>query len=51
MDGKYIVYQMKNGQPVEQEVEIGIQDILNAEVKSGLQTGDVVLTNATDISE
>ena len=46
--GKYVVYLMKNGEPVEQEVEIGIQDILNAEVKSGLQTGDVVLTNATD---
>ncbi|MBK9927580.1 MAG: efflux RND transporter periplasmic adaptor subunit [Anaerolineales bacterium] len=51
VDGKYTVYLMKNGQPVEQKVEIGIQDILNAEVQSGLQTGDVVLTNATDISE
>lgn len=49
--GKYVVYLMKNGEPVEQEVEIGIQDILNAEVKSGLQTGDVVLTNATDFGE
>ena len=45
--GKYIVYLMKNDQPVEQTVEIGLQDILNAEVKSGLQVGDVVLTNAT----
>lgn len=49
--GKYIVYLMPNGEPVEQEVEIGIQDILNAEVKSGLQPGDVVLTNATDASK
>ena len=49
--GKYIVYLMKNGEPVEQEVEIGLQDILNAEVKSGLQAGDVVLTNATDMDE
>jgi len=49
--GKYVVYLMQNGEPVEQEVEIGIQDILNAEVKSGLQPGDVVLTNATDMSE
>jgi len=49
--GKYIVYLMKNGEPVEQEIEIGLQDILSAEVTSGLQTGDVVLTNATDISE
>jgi len=45
--GKYIVYLLKNNQTVEQAVEIGLQDILNAEVKSGLQTGDVVLTNAT----
>ena len=49
--GKYIVYLMKNGEPVEQAVEIGLQDILNAEVKSGLQRGDVVLTNATDMSK
>jgi len=49
--GKYVVYLMKNGEPVEQEVEIGLQDILNAEVKSGLQRGDVVLTNATDMSK
>jgi RND family efflux transporter MFP subunit len=46
---KYIVYLMKNGEPVEQEVEIGLQDLLYAEVKSGLKTGDVVLTNATVI--
>ena len=45
--GKYIVYLLRNGKPVEQEVEIGLQDILNAEIKSGLQTSDVVLTNAT----
>lgn len=47
--GKYIVYLMKNGEPVEQEVKIGLQDLLYAEVKSGLKTGDVVLTNATVI--
>jgi HlyD family secretion protein len=45
--GKYVVYLMKNGKPVEQEVEIGLQDIVNAEVESGLKPGDVVLTNAT----
>ena len=47
----YIVYIMKNGQPVEQKVEIGLQDILNAEVISGLKTGDVVLTDATTRSQ
>ena len=45
----YIVYIMKNGEPVEQEVQIGLQDLLYAEVKSGLKKGDVVLTDATAI--
>jgi HlyD family secretion protein len=49
--GRYVVYLMKNGSPVEQEVEIGLQDILYAEVKSGLQTGDVVLTDATTVNQ
>ncbi len=48
-DGTYVVYIMKNGTPVEQQVEIGLQDILYAEVKSGLQKGDVVLTDATTV--
>jgi RND family efflux transporter, MFP subunit len=49
--GKYMVYLMKNGKPVEQQVEIGLQDILYAEVKSGLKRGDVVLTNATTVNQ
>jgi HlyD family secretion protein len=49
-DGKYLVYLMKNGQPVQQEVEIGLQDILNAEVKSGLQRGNIVLTDVTTVN-
>ncbi len=48
--GKYIVYLMENGQLVQQEVEIGLQDILYAEVKSGLERGDVVLTDATTVN-
>ncbi len=44
--GNYVVYVMKNGGPVQQEVQIGLQDIVNAEVKSGLKPGDIVLTNA-----
>jgi hypothetical protein len=39
---------MKNGEPIEQEVEIGL-DILYAEVTSGLQQDDVVLTDATAV--
>ena len=46
-DRSYVVYLMINGTPVEQNVEIGLQDILYAEVKSGLQRGDVVVTDAT----
>jgi hypothetical protein len=41
---------MKNGEPAEQEVEIGLQNILYAEVKSGLQKGDMVLTDATTVN-
>jgi RND family efflux transporter MFP subunit len=48
--GNYVVYLMKNGKPVQQEVEIGLQDILYAEVKSGLKVGDVVLTNAAAVN-
>jgi RND family efflux transporter MFP subunit len=44
--GKYVVYLMKNGKPVAQDVEVGLQSIVNVEVKSGLKPGDVVLTNA-----
>ena len=49
--GRYIVYLMKNGSPVQQEVEIGLQDILYAEVKSGLKQGDVVLTDASTVNQ
>jgi len=48
--GKYVVYLIKGGQPVKQDVEIGLQDLLYAEVKSGLETGDVVVTDATAIA-
>jgi HlyD family secretion protein len=49
--GKYVVYLMKNGQQAQQEVQIGLQDIIYAEVKSGLQRGDVVLTDATAVNQ
>jgi HlyD family secretion protein len=48
-DGTYVVYLMKDGTPVEQNVEIGLQDILYAEVKSGLQNGDVVVTDVISV--
>ena len=49
--GTYVVYLMQNGKPVEQQVELGLQDILNTEVKSGLQRGDIVLTDATTVNQ
>lgn len=49
--GAYVVYIMKNSEPLEQEVEIGLQDLLYAEVKSGLERGDVVLTDATAVAQ
>lgn len=49
--GKSVVYIMKNREPVEQTVEIGLQELLYAEVKSGLNAGDVVLTDATAVDQ
>ena len=41
---QYIVYVMENGVPTERVVEIGIQDTLYAEVLSGLEAGETVVT-------
>jgi multidrug efflux pump subunit AcrA (membrane-fusion protein) len=49
--GQSVIYLMKNGKPVEQVIEVGLQDLLYAEVKSGLNAGDVVLTDATAIDQ
>lgn len=42
--GKYTVYLEENGTFTPHTVEIGLQDQIYAEVKSGLQAGDVVST-------
>ena len=41
---QYIVYVMENGVPTQRVVEIGIQDTLYAEVLSGLEAGETVVT-------
>ena len=46
--GTYAVFVMENGTPRLRVVEIGIQDLLYAEVKSGLSAGDVVTTGITE---
>lgn len=43
--GQYGVYLLENGEAVYREVEIGLLDLFYAEVLSGLQLNDVVITN------
>jgi RND family efflux transporter MFP subunit len=42
--GKYSVMVMRNGQPTSVDVEVGLKDLVNAQITSGLQAGDVVRT-------
>ena len=46
--GKYAVFVVEDGKPRLRVVAIGIQDLLYAEVKSGLEAGDVVTTGITE---
>jgi HlyD family secretion protein len=41
------VFVMENGKPVLHVVEVGIQDLVSVEIKSGLAAGDVVTTGVT----
>jgi multidrug efflux pump subunit AcrA (membrane-fusion protein) len=43
--GTYAVTTIQNGKQVEQNVELGLQNETYAEVKSGLETGTLVVTN------
>jgi RND family efflux transporter MFP subunit len=45
---QYTVFVMENGEPRLRVVEVGIQDLLYAEIKSGLNAGDVVTTGITE---
>lgn len=42
--GKYAVFVMKNGKLTPQFVDVGLKDLVSAEIKSGLQVGDVLST-------
>ena len=42
--GKYAVFVMRNGMLSVDFVQVGLKDLVNAEVKSGLKVGDVVST-------
>ena len=46
--GEYAVFVVENGSPRLKVVEVGIQDLLYAEIKSGLNPGDVVTTGITE---
>ncbi|MFL7869979.1 MAG: efflux RND transporter periplasmic adaptor subunit, partial [Anaerolineales bacterium] len=45
--GNYALFVLENGKPRLRVVEVGIQDTLYAEIKSGLQAGEVVTTGIT----
>lgn len=45
---QYTVFVMENGKPILRVVEVGIQDLLYAEIKSGLKAGDIVTTGITE---
>lgn len=42
--GKYAVFVMRSGKLQVQFVEVGLKDLVSAEIKSGLQLGDIVST-------
>lgn len=49
--GQFAVFVMRNGKLTVQYVEIGLKDLVNAEVLSGLQPGDVVSTGITETKQ
>ncbi len=47
-DGKYTIFVMENGKPRLRLVEVGLQDVTHAEIKSGVQAGEVVTTGIVE---
>jgi multidrug efflux pump subunit AcrA (membrane-fusion protein) len=45
---QYTVFVMENGGPRLRAVEVGVQDLLYAEIKSGLKPGEGVTTGITE---
>lgn len=46
--GQYAVFVMENGEPKIRFVEVGLMDLTFAEIKSGLELGDVVTTGLVE---
>lgn len=49
--GTYGVFVMENGQPTLKIVEVGLEDYTYAEIKSGLNEGDVVTTGVVETGQ
>ena len=49
--GQYAVFVMKNGTPTLTMVEVGLQDGTFAEIKSGLEAGEVVTTGIVETNQ
>ncbi|NOQ40253.1 MAG: hypothetical protein GQ562_08025, partial [Anaerolineales bacterium] len=47
-DGEYAVFIMESGEPRMRMVEVGLQDLIFAEIISGLKAGDVVTTGQVE---
>jgi multidrug efflux pump subunit AcrA (membrane-fusion protein) len=47
-DGKYTLFVMQNGTPKLRTVDVGLQDITYAEIKSGLEAGEIVTTGIVE---
>jgi HlyD family secretion protein len=47
-EGKYAVFVLEDGEPKMRLVEIGLQDLISVEIKSGLNEGDLVTTGITE---
>ena len=47
--GQYAVFVMENGKLRLRVVDVGLKDLINAEIKSGVQVGDVVTTGITAV--
>ncbi|HUE98586.1 MAG TPA: efflux RND transporter periplasmic adaptor subunit [Anaerolineales bacterium] len=47
-DGKYTVFVMEDGTPKLRVIEVGLQNITYAEIKSGLEAGEVVTTGIVE---
>ena len=50
-DGEYAVFVMEGGEPKMKMVEVGLQDLIYAEIISGFKQGDVVTTGQVETAQ